>query len=160
MKRLLLLFSLTLFTLGCAHIVSQDLRDRAVKEFPTASLFKEPKAHKGKIVILGGSIVSSLNTQEGTYIEVVEKPLDYRGRPRYTDQSLGRFLIFHEGFLDIAIYSEGRDITVAGEVIGEKVRPLGEINYHYLLIKSRELHLLQPGQRMPIRFGIGIWQSF
>ena len=160
MKRLLFLFSLTFFTLGCAHIVSQDLRDRAVKELPTASLFKEPKAHKGKIVILGGSIVSSLNTQEGTYIEVVEKPLDYRGRPRYTDQSLGRFLIFHEGFLDIAIYSEGRDITVAGEVIGEKVRPLGEINYHYLLIKSRELHLLQPGQRMPIRFGIGIWQSF
>ncbi len=160
MKRLLLVFSLTFFTLGCAHIVSQDLRDRAVKELPTASLFKEPKAHKGKIVILGGSIVSSLNTQEGTYIEVVEKPLDYRGRPRYTDQSHGRFLVFYEGFLDTAIYSEGRNITVAGEVMGEKVRPLGEINYHYLLIKSRELHLLQPGQRMPIRFGIGIWQSF
>ena len=160
MKRIFLVCSITLFILGCAHIVSQDLRDRAVKELRTDLFFREPNAHRGKIVILGGSIVSTLNTREGTYIEVVEKPLDYRGRPRYTDQSHGRFLVFYEGFLDTAIYSEGRNITVAGEVMGEKVRPLGEINYHYPLIKSRELHLVEPGQGVPIRFGIGIWQGF
>jgi outer membrane lipoprotein len=141
-------------------VVSQEIRFEADKTLSSESLFQQPEIHKGKMVILGGTIVGSSNSPEGTYVEIIEKPLDYRGRPKYTDQSTGRFLVFHEGYLDAAIYVKGRHITVAGEVIGKKVRPLGEITYRYPLIKSREIHLVQPGQGIPIHFGIGIWQSF
>jgi outer membrane lipoprotein len=162
MKRLgiLSLILLILFISGCAHVVSQELRDRAEKEITPIDLMKNPDAYKGKFVILGGVIASSINMKEGTYIEVVQKPLDYRGRPEDTDISLGRFIILHEGYLDTAIYSQGREVTVAGEVMGKMIRPLGQIQYQYLLIKSKELYLFEPRYGVPIRFGIGIWHTF
>jgi outer membrane lipoprotein len=161
MKRFLLLL-VTISLLGCAHVVSKELRDKAYGEPPPSALFKDTDEFKGRIVILGGVIVSSTNTEEGTYIEVLQKPLDYRGRPEDTDTSYGRFIIVSEGYLDTAVYSRGREVTVAGEVIGKKLRPLGEIQYPYPLIKSKELHLFEPRYNMPVQFGIGIgiWHAF
>jgi outer membrane lipoprotein len=159
MKRFfLLLVVMSLF--GCAHVVSEELREKAYGEPPEPVLFRDPDVFKGRIVILGGVIVSSMNTEEGTCIEVLQKPLDYRGRPEDTDVSFGRFLILYEGYLDTAVYSQGREVTVAGEVMGKKVQPLGEIQYPYPLIKSKELHLLEPSYGFPIMFGIGIYTAF
>jgi outer membrane lipoprotein len=161
MKRFLLLFTIiSLF--GCAHVVSKELRDKAYGEPPPSALFKDADEFKGRIVILGGVIVSSANTEEGTYIEVLQKPLDYRGRPEDTDTSYGRFIIFSDGYLDTAVYSPGHEITVAGEVMGKRLRPLGEIQYPYPLIKSKKIHLFETGYGFPIQFGIGIgiWHSF
>ncbi|MCL4537535.1 MAG: Slp family lipoprotein [Nitrospirae bacterium] len=146
--------------LGCAHVVSKELRDMADKGIAPMDIMKDPDAYRGRLVIIGGLIASSINTPEGTYIEVVQKPLDYRGRPEDTDISHGRFIILYEGYLDTAIYSHGREVTVAGEVIGKMIRPLGQIQYPYLLLKSKELHLFEPSYGVPIRFGIGIWKTF
>lgn len=159
MKKLLLILAIASL-LGCAHVISKELREKVDKELTPITLFKEPEACKGKTVILGGVIVSSLNTDEGTYIEVLQKPLNYRGKPEDSDISHGRFIIFHEAYLDTAIYSGGKEITVAGEVIGKRLRPLGEIQYQYPLIKSKELHLFEPAYGIPIRFGIEIWKTF
>ncbi len=140
--------------------MSDELRSEAAPGITVDLLFLNPEEHIGKTVIMGGNIVKSTNSQEGTYIEVVEKALDFRGRPKHTDRSQGRFIIFHEGFLDSVIFSEDRNVTVAGEVLGKTVRPLGEIDYSYLLIKSREIHLVKPGERFPVQFGIGIGHTF
>jgi len=161
LMKLLITVSLLLSLVpGCAHVVSDDLRRQVNEGIPVASLFENPEDYKGEIVVLGGAIAGSRNTNEGTYIEVVEKELDYQGRPKYSDETHGRFIVLHYGFLDTAIFSTGRYITVAGEVIGKRIQPLGEINYSYLFIKSRELYLVQPGERFPVQFGIGIWHTF
>jgi outer membrane lipoprotein len=161
MKRFLLLLMIVSL-LGCAHVISKELRDKAYGEPPLSALFKDPDEFKGRIVIVGGVIVSTTNTGEGTYIEVLQKPLDYRGKPEDTDTSYGRFIIFSEGYLDTAIYSQGRELTVAGVVMGKKLLSLGEIQYPYPLIKSKELHLFEPRYDIPIQFGIGIgiWHAF
>jgi outer membrane lipoprotein len=161
MKRfLLILIIMSLF--GCAHVVSEEMRQKAYGEPSASVLFKDPDSFKGRTVILGGVIVSSINAKEGTYIEVLQKPLDHLGKPEDTDISSGRFIIFYEGYLDTAVYSQWREVTVAGEVMGKKVQPLGEIQYPYPLIKSKELHLLEPRYDMPVHFGIGIgvWHAF
>ncbi|MBE9502972.1 MAG: Slp family lipoprotein [Proteobacteria bacterium] len=145
---------------SCAHVISGELLERTDRTISTRSLFEDPNLWKGKIVILGGNIVGSLNRSEGTYIEVVQKELSGTGKPKFTDISDGRFLILYDGYLDTAIYSKGRLVTVAGEVMGSKVRSLGEIDYSYLLLKSLELHLLQPGSRPTVSFGIGISERF
>jgi outer membrane lipoprotein len=160
MNRLILILSLTFIIFGCAHAVSKEYRDMADMEISPSLLLKDPDAYRGKIVILGGMIVSSVNKQEGTYVEVVEKPLDFRGIPKLTDITHGRFIVFHEEYLDTAVFSKGRYVTVAGEVIGKQIQPLGEIDYSYLLIKSKELHLLKPGEGIPIFFSIGIRHTF
>lgn len=161
MKQLLLLLVI-ISLLGCAHVISKELRDKAYGEPPPSALFKDPDEFKGRIVILGGVIVNSTNTEKGTNIEVLQKPLGYRGRPEDTDTSYGRFIIFSEGYLDTAVYSQGRELTVAGEVMGKKLLPLGEIQYPYPLIKSTELHLFEPRYDIPVQFGIGIgiWHAF
>lgn len=159
MKKLsILLIFMTL--LGCAHVVSKELRERVDRDLNTESLLKDPDSYKGKFVILGGIIVSSRNTDEGTYLEVLERPLDSLERPEATDKSRGRFIILYEGYLDSAVWSKGREVTVAGEVMGKLVRPLGEMEYPYLLVKSKKLYLLEPRRGMPIRFEIGVFHTF
>jgi outer membrane lipoprotein len=160
MKRSIRLLIVISLVSGCAHVVSKDLRDAAEKAVPVIELFRNPVAYQGRIFILGGTIVNSSNSPEGTYIEVIEKPLDYRGRPEHTDISRGRFIVLYEGYLDPSIFSSGRAITVAGEVLGTKVRQLGQIEYPYLFMKSRGLYLLKPEYDLPVHFGIGIWHSF
>ncbi len=159
MKKILLVLVLTA-VVGCAHVISREARDATEPELTPEILFSDPDAYKGKIVILGGVIISSKNTDKGTHIEVLQNPIDFRGRPQNTDTSHGRFLILYEGYLDTAIYSMGRRVTVAGEVLGKRMRPLGEVQYPYLVIKSKELHLLKPRSGSPVKFSIGIWQTF
>ncbi len=154
----LLLISIPL-VYSCAHVISKDLRIIAQKDIPISDVMKNPDAYIGNIIIIGGVIASSINTAEGTYIEVVQKPLDYRGIPKYTDISYGRFIVLYEGYLDTAIYSAGREVTVAGEVMGKRIRRLGEMQYPYLLLRSKELHLFKY-RPLPIKFEIGIWHTF
>lgn len=160
MRRSIICIITALFTAGCAHVVSENIRMQAVPQISIPDLFADPDAFRGKTVILGGTIAGARNTGDGTYLEVVEKALDFRGRPKWTDKSLGRFLVFHEGFIDASIYAGGRHITVAGEVLGRKVQPLGEINYSYVFLKALELHLVQPGGGFPVHIGIGVSSSF
>lgn len=159
MKKLLILLMVVTVT-GCAHLVSQEIRDNIDPDLSITELFKDPDAFKGKLVILGGIIINSRNTKEGTYIEVLQKPLNYRGIPKDTDVSHGRFIVLSPGFVDTAVFSRGRAVTSAGEIIGKKVLPLDEIEYPYVLIKSRELHLTEQSYGMPVNVGIGVWGSF
>lgn len=159
MRRLIAILTGILFLSGCAHVVSKNLRDITDKEVPLSHLFQNPENYTGKIIILGGIIASASNRREGTYIEVVEKLLDYRGRPKVTDQSLGRFLIVHQSYLDPVIYTEGRAITVAGKVLGKKENLLQEMLYSYPLIQAMEIHLIKRGDVLPIHIGIGVGVS-
>lgn len=136
----ILFFGLILLVSGCA-VMSKELRTEAEKDLSFEEVFKDPDLHKGKVVIWGGTIVDSKNTKDGTLLEVLQKPLDLVGEPRDVDQSGGRFLALYEGFLDIAIYTKGREITVGGLVQGKRVMPLGEIRYTYPVILVKEIHL-------------------
>jgi len=146
--------------IGCAHVISKEVRDELDTEITLDMLFRSPDAYKGRTVILGGVIINSKNTKEGTLIEVLQRPTDYRGRPKNTDISIGRFLILHEGYLDTAIYSMGRKVTAAGEILGKRMRPLGELEYPYVVIKSTELHLVKSQRDSGVGFSLGIFTTF
>jgi outer membrane lipoprotein len=159
MKKEMLLFIFVLFW-GCAPVISQSMREQVDKDLTPQILFKDPDAYKGSIVILGGIIISSRSAKEGTYIEVLQNPLDSRDRPKDTDMSNGRFIIFSDKYLDPAIYSKGKAVTVAGEVLGKMIRPLDDIEYPYTLIRSKEIHIVEPGRKTPLFFSIGVGTTF
>jgi len=129
-----------LFASGCA-VMSKDLRKETEQDLTFEQVFLNPDVHKGKVVIWGGTIVDSRNTRDGTFLEVLQKPLDMIGEPRDVDRSGGRFIAIYDGFLDSAIYAKGREVTVGGVVQGKRVLPLGEIEYSYPVIGVREIHL-------------------
>jgi outer membrane lipoprotein len=137
---LLIIYDL-LHIIGCAPIISKQLRTQVAKELTLSVVLKNPEAYKGKNVLWSGVIISSVNLKEGTMIEVLQKPADTRGKPKDVDESEGRFLALYPGYLDVAIYNGGRKVTVAGEVQGKKIQRLGEIDYTYPLISAKEIHL-------------------
>jgi outer membrane lipoprotein len=154
-SKIIIIALVFLIVSGCAHVISKDIRDSADRELSLTEMFGDPDVYMGKTVILGGIIAGGTNTGEGTYLEVVQQPLDSLGRPVETDRSLGRFLVLHDGYLDTVLYARGKSVTVAGEILGGKIQPLGEISYSYPLIKSREIHIVKKGGRFPIHFGLG-----
>jgi outer membrane lipoprotein len=156
MRKVIQFFIIVVLLSGCAHVVSQELREQADKELTAEMLFKNPEAYEGKTVILGGIVVSTRNTDKGTYVEVLQTPLDSRGRPKNTDYSYGRFIFFYEEYLDAAIFSKGKTVTIGGKVFGKTIRPLGDIDYTYPLIYAREVHIIGPKSKSPVFFSIGV----
>jgi outer membrane lipoprotein len=143
---------------ACTPVISPQLMDQVDREVTYGSLTARPDESKGKIVLLGGTIVQTVPKPNETEIEVVQKPASASGEPHLTDKSEGRFLIVADRFLDPAIYRSGRDITVAGEVRGSEVRRLGEIDYRYPVITALELYLWRrpsapPAYPYPYSFG-------
>ncbi|MBW2023760.1 MAG: Slp family lipoprotein [Deltaproteobacteria bacterium] len=51
------------------------------------------------------------------------------------DKSKGRFLALYKGFLDVAIYRRGREVTIGGKIIGKRViQPLPMASMVVLLL--------------------------
>ena len=137
---LILSFFILLF--GCAHVISKDLREKADPSLTFRQVLQNPNAYKNKTALWGGEIIETLNQKDGTtLIEVFQRPLGWREKPKVMLPSEGRFLILAEKYLDPYIFRMGRKITVAGEIQGEKIKPLGEMDYRYPLLSSEQIYL-------------------
>ena len=141
MKKSVALSVVALLLQGCTYAISPEMSARADKTISFEMIQADPDTFKGKLVLLGGTIAQTGNSKQGTVIEVVQKPLDYWGKPKRTDRTGGRFLVFSPGYLDAMIFSPGREITVAAEVEGTRSKTLGELEYSYPVVIARELKL-------------------
>jgi outer membrane lipoprotein len=153
-----MLCTLMLLINSCTPVISPQLMDQVDRNLTYGDLASHPDEAKGKIVLLGGTIVQTVPKPEETEIEVVQKQVSSSGELYMTDKSGGRFLVVVNRFLDPAIYGPGRDITVAGEVRGSVLRRLGEIDYRYPVIAVLEIflwkELLSP-QAYPYSYSFG-----
>ena len=137
-------------TAGCADrgLFSDTQSQEAIRvEFE--DLRQSPQTYLGRRIILGGVIVKTTNTAEGTLIEIYQTRLDSSDTPVEVDISQGRFLGLYEGFLDSKIYRPDRKITVLGLAQGEKILKLDEIDYRYPFLKIIELSLFQEESPLP-----------
>ncbi len=154
-----LLFS-GLIMSSCASVISKNVMKEVDTDLGFDQLKKDPDAHAGKIVLLGGSIIKTENVADKTNIFVLQRPLEFRNEPSSKDISKGRFIVTVPGFLDPEIYRPGRKITIAGAVMGKEVHPLDEIDYIYPIITKKELYLWPlegyPDDGSKVRFGFGI----
>ena len=130
---------------GCAptiEAIPRELQQGISQEVTFHQVIENPKAFIGKSVLWGGTILKTTVRQDGTVLEILHRPLDPNSRPIRTDQSEGRFLVAQPGkFLDPAIFERGREVTVVGEITGERVQPLGEIKYRYPFLIAKHIHL-------------------
>jgi outer membrane lipoprotein len=143
MKKFFILVMVAALLSGCAHVISRSTLTEVDRSITFPALLKNPNAYIGKVVLLGGVIVSTINKEDGTLLEVYATNLDRQGRPVHVDRSEGRFLALYQGFLDSEIYKQGRKVVIAGVVQGEKVQKLDEIQYRYPYLIVKEIHLLK-----------------
>ena len=160
MKEYLNLFlsSTIIFLLsGCAYVISKEVRREVTRDLSLREVIENPTAYKGKVVLWGGVIIESKNLTEGTRVTVLQKDLNRWGRPKESDESQGRFIILYPGYLDTAIYRRDREITVAGEIIGQRVLPIDQIEYTYPLLSPREIHLWREVRKAEYPYGPYPW---
>lgn len=135
------LMMLVLCMVGCTSAISKQVRSEASLDLSLREAMANPERYQGKVVIWSGTVLEAKNTPEGTLLRVLQKPADYQDRPKNTDTSEGRFLALEHRYLDPAIYSQGRAVTVAGEIVGKRALPQGDIQYTYPLLEVKDLHL-------------------
>jgi outer membrane lipoprotein len=141
MKTISVLFGTLLFMQSCTYAISPSVANKAAKNIPFEKLQADLEAFTGTLFVLGGTIVQTMNTKQGTVIEVDQKKLDYWGKPERTRRSGGKFLVFYPGFLDPLVFASGRDITVAGEVLEPNTPVLGGQRSDLVVIRLQEHRL-------------------
>jgi outer membrane lipoprotein len=126
---------------GCAPVISRQFREQMGTPIPFESLVLNPDFYQGRLMLLGGYILETENTREGTVLIVLQAPLGYRDEPGSRELSQGRFLLRSIKFLDPAIYSKDRRVTVGGAVAGSQQRELGSGVYNYPVIDAQQWYL-------------------
>lgn len=133
MRTLLLLISLLL--LGACASVPAPLQGEYADLAPAQAGDSQAR------VRWGGRIIEVLPATDRTCLEVLGQPLDARARPRAGDVEIGRFRACKAGFLDPAVFTAGRELTVTGSIDGTEVRALGEYQYRMPRVAIDELLL-------------------
>ncbi len=141
MKRAILISALLIMQ-GCTYAISSDVARQADKTIPFSRIEADPELYRGTLVILGGTIAKTSSKDHTTFVEVKYKDLDYWGKPYSRSRTnAGRFLVRYAGFLDPAVYSSGRDMTVAAVVEGIILQGIEDQAGFYPVLTAREIKL-------------------
>jgi outer membrane lipoprotein len=140
---LLFLFGLIL---GCAPVISTELRVGVDNSVTFKEIQENPDAYKGKVILWGGGIIQALPQESGTaLIEVLNWPLGFWDEPLETVAFHGKFLVLVKEPRDLSIYKRGKRITLVGEIQGEiqgnKIKELTDPTYRYPVVLNKELHV-------------------
>lgn len=173
MKRLIYIILVSSLLLSCTPVLRQDLAGLSVYNFTLADVVQNPGSYKGKVLMFGGVIAKTTLTKEGSLIEALYVPVDSRGYHQGIDNSAGRFLALFPGsarILDPMVFSEKREVTIAGEYIGTRKGTIDEFEYTYPIFKIIELYLWEeykddyyryPRHHFemgyPWHYGYGLW---
>ncbi|TAJ26482.1 MAG: hypothetical protein EPO64_06380 [Nitrospirae bacterium] len=130
------------FLPGCASstVIPAAFQQQLDRTLTFRQLKESPDSYQGRLVVLGGEVLSAKRLKAGTRIEILQLPLDNSHEPG-TDltASEGRFLAMQEEFLDPATLPEGTRVTIVGEVTGVTTLPLDEVEYVYPTLEIKHL---------------------
>ena len=155
----LLAGTLVLLLTGCASTTGFNMEGVTINKTPD-QLIRDFDLHKNTVVLLGGTIVNSTNIKAGTQLEVLAYPLDSGHAPIADTPTSGRFIVLYRGYLETLEYAPGRDVSITG-ILTQKVEgKIGEVDYTYPFLESKQIHLWEKGHNEELdghlHFGIGI----
>jgi outer membrane lipoprotein len=129
----------TLF--GCATLPKPLQDTPALRDVPFMVVKQNPDKYYNVSLLWGGRITKCTNIEDGTVLEILHLPLAKDGYPSETDASQGRFIAKSKNFLDCAVYSKDRYITVIGKFKGFKEGKIDEMSYFFPLIETQATYL-------------------
>lgn len=130
---------------GCASspmVIPETLKNQIDPGITFSQILQRPESYQGKMLVLGGEVLSARRLTEGTRLEVLQLPLDDSQRPVSTrTDSQGRFLAMEKAFLDPAMFPPNTQVTIVGEVTGTIAAKLDEMDYQYPTVVIKHLHV-------------------
>jgi outer membrane lipoprotein len=142
---------------GYERLVPADLRQQIDRSVAYPELKADPEKYDGRVVMLGGIVLSAKRRQDQTEIEVLDIPLAGGVVPvADRTRSKGRFLAVKKEFLDPATIRVGAPITVIGQVKGTAVRSLDDTTYKYPVL---EILQLTDWEKTRVPYGYYGWPS-
>lgn len=140
----IVVFLLFIAHISCAPVLKKETMDAGIRDVPVHDLTQNPLSHKGAIFIMGGVIIDTKLTHEGSLVEALYVPVDSRGHLKDTVSEHFRYLALFpkgSGILDPVIFEKDREITLAGEFRGTRKAKLDEIDYIYPFFVIKEVYL-------------------
>jgi len=121
---------------GCAQPYKATLPADLTNQLNTSLSFSQikafPEEHKGKLVILGGQILSAKRLTDSTELIILHLPLIQEREPSTElTHSQGRYIAYQQKFLDPATVPSGTRITLVGKLSGSITQKLDEMDYTY-----------------------------
>ncbi|GAB2700054.1 Slp family lipoprotein [Aliiglaciecola sp. 3_MG-2023] len=141
---------------GCTVIPDSIQVDEGTTLLEYQQVTSNPENNIGKIVRWGGVIAEITNLPDATMVEVVDFPLRSYGRPSVSNQSMGRFRVYIDGFIDPVVFEKGRAITFTGKVTGSEEGMVGEHKFVFPTIQSTGYHLWKELEQVNVRT-ISMW---
>ena len=129
------------FLTSCATKFPQSINED-IKDIPSLKLvIQNIPEYIGQRVRWGGVIANVTNEKDTTVMEIVDFPLNKKGRPQESDLTQGRFLARFKGFLDPVVYAKGREITIIGPINKSSKGFINRFEYTYpeILVDSFRL---------------------
>jgi outer membrane lipoprotein len=145
-----------LFLAGCS-----TFPDKLQLEDTTQLVIYEDAASKaeqvqGKLLRWGGAIAKVENKQDSTVFEMVYYPLNGYGRPISSEESMGRYRIHINGFMDPMVYQVGRLMTFTAELNGLEKGLVGEHEYVFPTANVTAYYLWKNVQRIDVS-SVHVW---
>lgn len=129
---------------GCSsqRIVPQSMEPLVDRTVSFRDVQASPESYKGRLLVLGGEVLTAKRLHNGTQIELLQLPLTHGEEPSPDRlQSAGRFLALQQEFLDPATVVKGTRVTIVGEVSGSKTDRLDDVEYRYPTVTVKHLHV-------------------
>jgi len=120
---------------GCGPVISTALQREAGPPVDFAALTAQPDRYEGRLLILGGEVMSVTPQGDGSLLTVDQRQLDARLQP-VGDASGGSFVVESDQWLNSGWYQPKSKVVVAGLARGQKDG--------LPLLKAREIVLLAP----------------
>lgn len=142
------------------YVVPEPFASQVDSSLTFEQLKESALSYVGKVVVLGGEVLSAKRLSEGTSIEILQLPLDGSEPVTNVQESQGRFFAFQKEFLDPATLVGRPRVTIVGEVTGVRTQRLDDIDYTYPVVGIKDMKVwhnpLGYGSRPGPRFGLSI----
>lgn len=112
-------------------------------------------------ILIGGTIINSINTKSGTQLEILAYPLDSNHYPRTENTTSGRFLAVNSGFLETVNFAPGRQVSLVGKLTNIVAGKIGEADYTYPNLEISQIYLWtqdsgNPNPNTSFHIGVGV----
>lgn len=145
-----------LFLVGCSTFPDTLVLDDSTQLVTYEQASSNAEQVKGQMLRWGGAIAKVENKPDSTVFEMVYYPLNGYGRPISGEESMGRFRISVNGFMDPMVYQVGRLMTFTGQFNGLENGLVGEHKYVFPSARLKSFYLWKNVQRIDIS-GVHMW---